>query len=124
MLSLCIAWEHLVQTEKSKFFELGAPQRFWRKWAGWNVHSLQPRKRSALRIDLGKKYYRTKRYLAWYFGEKKYATHKAEQPLKHLVFRHQTVLLRQLHGEPCHYDVRTAAGGAQQRCRGTMTETR
>lgn len=60
------------------------------------MNSLKPIKRSALRIYFGKKYYRMKRYLDWYFGDKKYATQKESSLLPHLVFTHKTPLFRQL----------------------------
>lgn len=53
-------------------------------------------KRSLLRIYLGKKYYRLRRYWDWYFGGKKYALRKAGSLLPHVIFTHQTPLLRQL----------------------------
>lgn len=60
------------------------------------MKSLKPVKRSALRIYFGKKYYRMKRYLDWYFGDKKYATQKESSLLPYLVFTHKTPLFRQL----------------------------
>ncbi|MCC3375108.1 VanW family protein [Cohnella sp. REN36] len=59
--------------------------------------SLKPLKRSPIRIYLGKKYYRMKRYASWYFGGKRYA--KLRDPSKrllHVAFAHRTVLLRKL----------------------------
>lgn len=58
--------------------------------------SLKPVKRSSLRIYFGKKYYRFKRYLDWYFGGKKYAAKKESSLLPHVIFIHKTPLLRQL----------------------------
>ncbi|SDY32705.1 vancomycin resistance protein VanW [Evansella caseinilytica] len=58
--------------------------------------SLKPVKRSPVRIYAGKKYYRFKRYIAWYFGKKKYAAEKQDALLPHVIFRHQTLLLRKL----------------------------
>ena len=58
--------------------------------------SLKPVKRSPLRIYLGKKYYRLRRYCDWYFGGKKYASQKEGLLLPHVVFTHKTPLLRQL----------------------------
>ncbi|WP_102262631.1 VanW family protein [Mesobacillus jeotgali] len=60
------------------------------------MESLKPIKRSSVRIYLGKKYYRSKRYLDWIFGDKKFSLKKEERPLKHQVFTHQTLLLREL----------------------------
>lgn len=59
--------------------------------------SLKPIKRSRVRIYVGTKYYRLKRYLDWWFGTKKYVTRKREtNQLEHIVFTHQTLLLRKL----------------------------
>ena len=60
------------------------------------MESLKPIKRSPLRIYLGKKYYRSKRYLDWFFRDKKFSVKKEDRPLKHQVFTHQTLLLREL----------------------------
>ncbi|WP_176573611.1 VanW family protein [Neobacillus novalis] len=56
----------------------------------------QPIKRSQLRIYLGTKYYRLKRYWEWYTDGKSYAKQKETAKLKHIIFTHKTVLLRQL----------------------------
>lgn len=58
--------------------------------------SLQPKKRSSLRIYFGKKYFRIKRYIDWYKGKQKFALKKESNLLKHVVFTHQTILLREL----------------------------
>lgn len=60
------------------------------------MSSLKPKKRSSFRIFLGKKYYRFMRYLDWYFGKKKFALTKEDTLLKHVVFTHRTMLLREL----------------------------
>lgn len=61
------------------------------------MKSLKPIKRSRLRIYFGKKYYRFKRYLDWYFGQKTFAKLRKENtPLPYLVFEHKTPLLRKL----------------------------
>ena len=60
------------------------------------MESLKPIKRSPIRIYFGKKYYRSKRYLDWVFGNKKFSLKKQQTPLKHQVFTHQTLLLREL----------------------------
>jgi vancomycin resistance protein VanW len=58
---------------------------------------LKPIKRSLFRIYFGKKFYRFKRYLDWYFGEKKFATlRKESSPLPYIIFEHKTPLLRKL----------------------------
>jgi vancomycin resistance protein VanW len=58
--------------------------------------SLKPIKRSPLRIYPGKKYYRLKRYLDWYFGKKVYAAKKENSLLPYVIFKHKTPLLREL----------------------------
>jgi vancomycin resistance protein VanW len=58
--------------------------------------SLKPINRSNFRIFLGKKFYRLKRYSAWYLDGKKYAKRKEASRLNHLIFTHKTPLLRQL----------------------------
>jgi vancomycin resistance protein VanW len=60
------------------------------------MESLKPINRSPIRIYLGKKYYRSKRYLDWIFGNKKFSLKKDVHPLKYQVFAHQTLLLREL----------------------------
>lgn len=62
---------------------------------GW-PEKLKPVKRSMLRIYIGKKYYRTRRYLRWYFDSKKYASKIKEGLFPYTAFRHQTPLLRKL----------------------------
>ncbi|TKC18838.1 VanW family protein [Robertmurraya kyonggiensis] len=58
--------------------------------------SLKPKERSPLRIFLGKKYYRLRRYFAWFNGSKKYALAKESNLLKEVTFSHKTLLLREL----------------------------
>ncbi len=60
------------------------------------MDALQPKRRSRLRIFFGKKYYRMKRYLKWYFGDVTCANELSAESLKYDVFTHQTVLFRQL----------------------------
>ena len=54
-----------------------------------------PAVRSRLRRRLGRWFYRQKRYLEWYFGDRKWAG-TLQAPLNHLVFEHQSPLLRRL----------------------------
>ena len=57
---------------------------------------MEAKNRSDLRIALGKRYYRCKRYYEWYFGGTKFAL-KIDLDLKpYTVFKHQTPLLRKL----------------------------
>lgn len=57
---------------------------------------LRPIKRSRMRIKLGKLFYTYKRYIEWYFGNKKYSKTFAETELPVIVFRHKTPLYRNL----------------------------
>ncbi len=58
--------------------------------------SLRPIKRSQLRIFVGKKYFRFKRYIEWFNGNKKYALTRLNKNLSYVMFSHQSLLLRQL----------------------------
>ncbi len=60
------------------------------------MNSLKPKRRSKLRIFFGKKVYRLKRYSEWYIDGKKYATKQSVEKFNHVIFKHQTPLLRQL----------------------------
>jgi vancomycin resistance protein VanW len=60
------------------------------------MDALKPIKRSPLRIYLGKKYYRLKRYREWFTGNINYATNKDEGLFQHIAFTHKTLLLREL----------------------------
>lgn len=60
------------------------------------MESLKPIKRSRLRIFLGKRYYRLRRYLEWHLDGKTYALRRESQQLPYLAFTHRTPLLRQL----------------------------
>lgn len=57
---------------------------------------MKPIPRSFLRLYIGKKYYRIKRFAEWYFDKKKYARELQKEMLPNKVFFHQTLLLRQL----------------------------
>ena len=57
---------------------------------------LKPKKRSKLRLFLGKKYYTYKRYLLWLSPKYKFAKKKANKDLKYKCFEHKSLLLRQL----------------------------
>lgn len=60
------------------------------------MHSVEPIKRSPMRIYLGKKFYRLKRYKEWYLGGKKYAKQQDGKLLSHMIATHKTILLREL----------------------------
>lgn len=57
---------------------------------------IKPVKRSKFRIQLGKLYYTTLRYVDWYFGKKKYSSQKKDALLPYIAFTHQTPLYRKL----------------------------
>lgn len=59
-------------------------------------HSLQPIKRSKLRLKLGKAYYTYVRYLLWLSPKFKFAKHCDSNKLQYSCFTHRTLLLRQL----------------------------
>ncbi len=58
--------------------------------------SLKPKKRTKLRLILGKKYYTYKRYLWWIFKSGSFARNKSDQKLPYVQFKHKTPLLRKL----------------------------
>lgn len=60
------------------------------------TNSMKPVPRSPLRILLGTKFYRLKRYAVWYLGSQRFAKRRDAAPLPHLIFTHRTPLLRQL----------------------------
>ncbi|MGE8206446.1 VanW family protein [Heyndrickxia sp. NPDC080065] len=68
-----------------------------------NDISLRPKARSQFRIQVGKTYYMTKRYLEWMFDNKRYAKEKTEELLPHILFKHETILLRELKGVDMWY---------------------
>lgn len=57
---------------------------------------MKPIKRSKLRIQLGTAYYRSKRYVEWYFGGTRFAQQRSSTILPYQVATHQTPLLRKL----------------------------
>ncbi len=59
---------------------------------------LKPKKRSALRLMLGRAYYRWKRHLYWHWNGKAYARTTKTGNLQYLHAQHQTPLDRQLVG--------------------------
>ena len=61
-----------------------------------NHFDLRPKRRSALRISLGKKYYMLRRYIEWFTDEKTYAKTRKNKQLPYVHFSHQTILLRKL----------------------------
>lgn len=62
----------------------------------WWEETMQPQKRSNLRIVLGKNYYTFKRYFEWCFGKAKFAKGISDELQPFIVFRHQTPLFREL----------------------------
>lgn len=57
---------------------------------------MNPIKRSKIRIMLGRIYYKLRRYIEWYLGEKRYAKKSSNTLLPMTVFKHQTPMLRKL----------------------------
>lgn len=58
--------------------------------------SIKPKKRTKVRIFLGKKYYTLKRYMLWLSPKYKFAKNKVNKDLKYKCFEHKSLLLRQL----------------------------
>lgn len=58
--------------------------------------SLKPKKRTKLRLILGKIYYTYKRYLWWILKYNKFARKKSQAELPYVQFAHKTPLLRKL----------------------------
>lgn len=57
---------------------------------------MQPKRRSNLRIFVGKGYYTLNRYFDWYFGKTKFATRINAELKPYIAFKHQTPLIRKL----------------------------
>lgn len=57
---------------------------------------LKPKKRTRLRLIIGKLYFTYKRYLFWLFGRIKFSRYKSNDLLPYIYFAHKTPLLRQL----------------------------
>ncbi|MEN2776926.1 VanW family protein [Acetivibrio clariflavus] len=62
-----------------------------------NIYN-ETKKRSKLRLYLGKQYYTFKRYIKWYFGNEKYSKDILNYQLPYLIFTHNTPLIRKLQG--------------------------
>lgn len=60
------------------------------------MENIKPKKRTKLRLFLGKKYYTLKRYLLWLSPKYKFAKTKIKEDLKYKCFEHKSVLLREL----------------------------
>lgn len=60
------------------------------------MNSMQPLKRSKLRIMLGRTFYTYSRYFDWYLSKNTFAKNISEEILKYPVFKHKTPLLRKL----------------------------
>lgn len=68
-----------------------------------DITKLRPKKRSRIRIFIGKHYFIFKRYLAWIFDKNKYAKEKQLEWFPHIIYKHQTMLLRPLRGVDMWY---------------------
>lgn len=58
--------------------------------------NLKPKKRSKIRLFLGKKYYTLKRYILWLSPKYKFAKTKLSKDLKYKCFEHKSLHLRQI----------------------------
>jgi Uncharacterized vancomycin resistance protein len=58
--------------------------------------NMSPKKRTKIRIYMGKVYFRLKRRLYWRFGDAKFSAKKDSAPYRYSYFSHGTPLLRQL----------------------------
>ncbi|OAB45779.1 VanW family protein [Paenibacillus antarcticus] len=58
--------------------------------------SVKPKKRSQLRLFVGKHYFVTRRYMKWILGKERYAKKISLDPLGHTISSHNTPLLREL----------------------------
>ncbi len=59
------------------------------------IDNLKPKRRSKLRLFLGKHYYTSRQYLKWSFGKEKYAK-QSDIILPHVYAQHKTPLMRKL----------------------------
>ncbi|MFZ7133286.1 MAG: VanW family protein [Eubacteriales bacterium] len=57
---------------------------------------MKPKKRTLLRIKLGKIYYTIKRYIKWYFGKQDFANEINDKLLPFIISEHKTPLFRKL----------------------------
>lgn len=57
---------------------------------------MKPKKRSQIRIAIGRIYYTYRRYIEWYFGKTKFAKTIQSKKLNFTVFEHRTPLYRKL----------------------------
>ncbi len=58
----------------------------------------KPIKRSRLRLISGKIYYKSLRYLQWYFGRDTFAKDTSHRDYSYIIYKHKTPLLRKLQG--------------------------
>ncbi|MBS4173089.1 VanW family protein [Bacillus sp. FJAT-49736] len=68
-----------------------------------DITKLRPKRRSRIRIFIGKYYFTLKRYFAWIFDKNKYAKEKQLENFPHIIHKHQTLLLRKLRGVDMWY---------------------
>lgn len=57
---------------------------------------MRPKKRSKLRLFLGIRFYRMKKYLGWILSKTKYASIRTNETLEHKITEHETPLYRKL----------------------------
>jgi vancomycin resistance protein VanW len=60
------------------------------------MNNLKPKRRSRIRLLMGKLYFTMKRYICWYFGKNNFAQNRSVNLLPNTAFEHKTPLLRKL----------------------------
>ena len=60
------------------------------------MNDLKPKRRSKIRLLMGRLYYTYRRYIYWYFGKNNFARNRNLNLLPDIVFEHKTPLLRKL----------------------------
>lgn len=61
-----------------------------------NVNTLKPKKRTIIRLMVGKNYYKIRRHLKWFLGSQKLAKQCTGASMPYVYFSHRTPLLRKL----------------------------
>lgn len=61
-----------------------------------NVNTLKPKKRTIIRLMVGKCYYKIRRHLKWFLGSQKLAKQCTGDSMPYVYFSHRTPLLRKL----------------------------
>lgn len=61
-----------------------------------SIKSLEPKKRSQLRIAIGKRYFTIKRFIYWCINSNSFVKESQSERLNHIIFEHKTPLRRNL----------------------------